>query len=547
MMILLIFWRRQLSRDGRPVHRLTLFRLTCARLSTVLLLLVSYPLSSLAAPDQSTGVAAPEKSPISWARAVNTRPGRDAPDLMERLRDGFAMPDLDNELVQKYQNYYLQHPGAMKRLLENGRRYFYYVLEELERRGMPSELALLPMVESSYNPRALSPARAAGLWQFIPSTGRNYGLSQSWWEDNRRDVVSSTGAALDYLSYLYSLMGDWHLALASYNWGEGSVGRAVAKNQQQGLATGYDDIRMPAETKNYVPRLQAIKNILRNPQLVSQLGLPVLPNRPYFESVALYGKHIDLETVAKLANISVDEVKALNPEHYRPVLKVETINLPKDRVSQFKANLNAYQESEKPLSRWASYTVKPGEKPERIADKFKMSLSQLQEANGVSLKSLGKPGQPLLVLTEGGDLPKGAGPVNEMDENTPVSVPEIEKPTGKSAGGKAEKSSGKGKDSSAKESRSDKGGKSGKTGKNEKAAKSDKSGGKADKSAGADKAGKSGKDAGSSKASSSKSADKPSAAKTSSQKSASGSEKSGNKPAASGKSSSKSDSKDKKR
>lgn len=382
-----------------------------------------------AANDQSTGVAAPEKSPISWARAVNTRPGRDAPDLMERLRDGFAMPDLDNELVHKYQNYYLKNPAAMRRLLENGRRYAYYVLEELERRGMPSELALLPMVESSYNPKALSPARAAGLWQFIPSTGRNYGLSQSWWEDNRRDVVSSTGAALDYLSYLYSLMGDWHLALASYNWGEGAVGRAVARNQQQGQPSGYDDIRMPAETKNYVPRLQAIKNILRDPQLVAQMNLPILPNRPYFESVALYGKHIDLDTVAKLANISVDEVKALNPEHYRPVMKVETINLPKERVAQFKSNLSLLEENDKPLSKWVSYTVQPGEKPQRIADKFNMSVSQLQEANGVSLKSLSKPGQPLLVLTEGNnELPKGAAPLVEMNDNTPVNVVEAEKP-----------------------------------------------------------------------------------------------------------------------
>ena len=433
------------------------------------------PVSGQAAPDQSTGVAAPEKSPISWARAVNTRPGRDAPDLMQRLRDGFAMPDLDNELVQKYLNYYMQHPAAMRRLLDNGRRYAYFVLEELERRGMPSELALLPMVESSYNPKALSPARAAGLWQFIPSTGRNYGLSQSWWEDNRRDVVSSTGAALDYLSYLYSLMGDWHLALASYNWGEGAVGRAVAKNQQQGLPTGYNDIRMPTETKNYVPRLQAIKNILRNPQLVAQLGLPVLPNRPYFEAVALYGKHIDLETVAKLANISVDEVKALNPEHDRPVLKVETINLPKDRVAQFKSNLNAHQESEKPLSRWAAYTVQPGEKPERIADKFKMSLSQLQEANGFSLKSLSKPGQPLLVLTEGGELPKGAAPLVEMNENTPVSVPDDPPPLPRSAAQKLGKTSAADK--------------SGKTGKADKSLSS-KSGSKksADKAASANTA-----------------------------------------------------------
>ncbi|MEN9901559.1 MAG: hypothetical protein RL651_223 [Pseudomonadota bacterium] len=430
-----------------------LFRviITVALLGTSLTPVVAH------AADQSTGVVAPDKSPIGWTRAVNTRPGREAPDLLARLRDGFAMPDLDNELVQKYQNYYMKNPGAMKRLLENGRRYAYFVLEELERRGMPSELALLPMVESSYNPKAMSPARAAGLWQFIPSTGRSYGLSQSWWEDNRRDVVSSTGAALDYLSYLYSLMGDWHLALASYNWGEGSVGRAVGKNQAQGLPTGYDDLRMPAETKNYVPRLQAIKNILRDPQLVAQMNLPVIPNRPYFESVALYGKHIDLDTVAKLANISVDEVKALNPEHSRPVMKVDTINLPKDRVPQFKSNLNAHQESDKPLSRWGSYTVQPGEKPDRIAGKFNMSLTQLQEANGISMKSLSKPGQPLLVLKENANEAAPAAPLAELNDNPPVNVPETpDKPATKSL------------------SKDDKSGKAGKADKSDKAGKSDK-------------------------------------------------------------------------
>lgn len=447
-----------------------------AILTVVLLGASVTPVMTLAA-DQSTGVVAPDKSPIGWTRAVNTRPGREAPDLLERLRDGFGMPDLNNELVLKYQNYYIQHPGAMRRLLDNGRRYAYFVLEELERRGMPSELALLPMVESSYNPKALSPARAAGLWQFIPSTGKSYGLSQSWWEDNRRDVVSSTGAALDYLSYLYSLMGDWHLALASYNWGEGSVGRAVAKNQAQGQATGYDDLRMPAETKNYVPRLQAIKNILRDPQLVAQMNLPVLPNRPYFESVALYGKHIDLDTVAKLANISVDEVKALNPEHSRPVMKVETINLPKDRVPQFKSNLNAYQESDKPLSRWGSYTVQPGEKPDRIAGKFNMSLAQLQEANGISMKSLGKPGQPLLVLKDSAtESTPAASSLTELNENTPVNVAETaDKPTGKniaahtqSPANKTATPLGSKDDKAAKTAKTDK------TDKSTKAAKSDK-------------------------------------------------------------------------
>jgi len=480
------------------------------------------PLMTHAA-DQSTGVAAPEKSPISWTRAVNTRPGREAPDLLARLREGFGMPDLNNELVQKYQNYYIQHPGAMRRLLDNGRRYAYFVLEELERRGMPSELALLPMVESSYNPKALSPARAAGLWQFIPSTGRNYGLNQSWWEDNRKDVVSSTGAALDYLSYLYSLMGDWHLALASYNWGEGSVGRAVAKNQAQGQPTGYDDIRMPAETKNYVPRLQAIKNILRDPQLVAQMNLPVLPNRPYFESVALYGNHIDLDTAAKLANISVDEVKALNPEHSRPVMKVETINLPKDRVPQFKSNLNAYQESEKPLSRWGSYTVQPGEKPERIASKFNMSLAQLQEANGVSMKSLSKPGQPLLVLKDPAtEAAPAAASLTELNENTPVNVAETpDKPAGKSG-------------ASHSDAKADKNTKTANA-KDDKPAKSGKTAGKADKSDKSDKSSASGKsDKTSSKSAGGKSSSKAAADSKPAATKSSG--KSSDKPAASSKS-----------
>jgi membrane-bound lytic murein transglycosylase D len=291
---------------------------------------------------------------------------------------------------------------------------------------------------------------------------------------------------------------------------------------------------MPAETKNYVPRLQAIKNILRSPQYVSQMSLPVLPNRPYFESVALYGKHIDLETVAKLANISVDEVKALNPEHYRPVLKVETINLPKDRVAQFKANLNAYQESEKPLSRWASYTVQPGEKPERIADKFKMSLSQLQEANGVSLKSLSKPGQPLLVLTEGSnDLPKGTAPVADMDENTPVAVTEADKPTAKSAS-KTEKSTAK-SDSTARSEKSGKAtDKSAKTDKSTKPTKGDKT----------DKGAKSARDTGS-KSPAAKTTDKAATSKTSSQKASSSNDKASGKSSATGKSGGKSDTKDK--
>lgn len=210
-------------------------------------------------------------------------------------------------------------------------------------------------------------------------------------------------------------------------------------------------------------------------------------------------------------------MKALNPEHYRPVLKVETINLPKDRVTQFKANLNSYQETEKPLSRWASYTVQPGEKPERIADKFKMSISQLQEANGVSLKSLGKPGQPLLVLIEGGELPKGAAPIAEMGDNTPVSVPEDDKPP-RSAGGKSDQ----GVKSSAKDSGKNNEAKTGKPGKPNKDTKNDRgiAKGKAEKSSAAERSAKTSKEPGATKTSA-RSSDKAASPNVASSKSGS--------------------------
>ena len=425
-------------------------------------------------------------TPVAAPSAAAVEPQVKAPpkDVWERVRNGYTMKPMDTDLVRHWENFYSAKPEYFARMVDRSSHYLYHIIEEVERRKMPTEVALLPMIESAYNPQAYSKAHASGLWQFIPSTGRLYGLRQNWWYDGRRDVIAATNAALDYLEKLYGMFGDWELALASYNWGEGSVGRAVAKNQAQGQPTGYDDIRMPAETKNYVPRLQAIKNILRDPQLVAQMNLPVLPNRPYFESVALYGKHIDLDTAAKLANISVDEVKALNPEHSRPVMKVETINLPKDRVPQFKSNLNAYQESEKPLSRWGSYTVQPGEKPERIASKFNMSLAQLQEANGVSMKSLSKPGQPLLVLKDpAAESAPAAASLTELNENTPVNVAETpDKPAGKSGASASDTKAGK--NSNTANAKDDKSTKSDKTaGKSGKPDKSDKSSasGKSDK------------------------------------------------------------------
>src|SRR6185369_17277021 len=186
-------------------------------------------------------------------------------DLWQRIRDGFAMPDLGGPIVAEKTAWYAARPDYLKRVFDRSRRYMFHIVEELERRGMPTELALLPMVESSFNPMAYSRAHAAGLWQFIPATGKRFNLEQSWWYDERRDIVESTSAALDYLQWLYEMHGDWHLALASYNWGEGAVSRAIARNRKSGKPTDYASLKMPAETRQYVPKLQALKNIIANP------------------------------------------------------------------------------------------------------------------------------------------------------------------------------------------------------------------------------------------------------------------------------------------
>ena len=167
-------------------------------------------------------------------------------DLWERIRRGFAMTDLDNDLVRDQERWYATRPDYIQRMTERSSRYLFHIVEEIERRNMPMELALLPFIESAFNPQAVSSARAAGMWQFMPATGNYFDLKQNAFRDDRRDVLASTRAALDYLQKLYDMFGDWHLALAAYNWGEGSVGRAIARNQKQGLGTSYTDLNMPA-------------------------------------------------------------------------------------------------------------------------------------------------------------------------------------------------------------------------------------------------------------------------------------------------------------
>jgi membrane-bound lytic murein transglycosylase D len=322
-------------------------------------------------------------------------------DLWQRIRQGFAMPDLDGPLVQERTAWYAARPDYLKRTLERSRRYLYHIVEEIEKRGLPTELALLPMVESSFNPMAYSRAHASGLWQFIPGTGKRYELTQNWWYDGRRDIVDSTAAALEYLRDIYEMHGDWHLALASYNWGENAVARAIEKNRAAGQPTDYASLTMPAETRHYVPKLQALKNIITNPEPFG-FALDPIPNQPYFATVTKT-RDIDVALAAKLAEMPVEEFVALNPGFSRPVISVSVssrIVLPADKVEVFRANLEKHDD--KKLVSWQTYRPKNGEHFDAIARKFKVPLATLLEVNGVT-RRMRHPPDLIVVPVEGGD------------------------------------------------------------------------------------------------------------------------------------------------
>jgi membrane-bound lytic murein transglycosylase D len=304
-------------------------------------------------------------------------------DLWQRIRQGFAIPDIEGPLVREKMAYYAARPDYLQRVFDRSRLYLYHIVEELEKRGMPTELALLPMVESAFNPMAYSRAHASGLWQFIPGTGKRFELQQNWWYDGRRDIVDSTNAALDYLAYLYELHGDWQLALASYNWGENGVARAIARNRAAGKPTDYAHLSMPLETRHYLPKLQALKNIILNPQPLG-IALEPIPNQPYF---ATYTKlrDIDVQLAAQLAEMPVDEFIALNPGFSRPLIRASVtprIVLPADKIDVFHENLEKLDEQS--LVSWKSYTPRRGESFESIAKKYGMTVGQLKEVNGIA-------------------------------------------------------------------------------------------------------------------------------------------------------------------
>lgn len=316
-------------------------------------------------------------------------------DLWARMRAGFAMQNLDTPLVDDRVRYYLAHPQGLVVMLERSRKYLYHIVTELEKRGMPTELALLPVVESAFNPLAQSPARAAGLWQFIPSTGKDFALTQNWWVDQRRDIVASTDAALQYLQALYEMHGDWQLALASYNWGENAVARAIATNRAAGKPTDFVHLRMPTETRYYVPKLQAIKNIIEHPEQY-HVALPDIPNQPYFVTVERE-QGMDLTIAAKLAEIPIADFLQLNPGYNRPVMPgsaVSRIVLPVENARKFQENLASH---DAPLVTWKTWTVPHTSRIEQIAKQLGLTVQALCSANGLRARALLAAGYTLLV------------------------------------------------------------------------------------------------------------------------------------------------------
>ena len=316
-------------------------------------------------------------------------------DLWVRMRKSFAMPDLVSPVVDRHLQAFLKNPRSLNTMLERGRPYLHHILDELEERGMPSELALLPVVESAFNPNALSSAKAAGLWQFIPSTGKVFQLRQNWWVDERRDVLASTSAALQYLQTTYEMHGDWHLALASYNWGENAVARAIRANEAAGKPVDFNSLRMPAETSQYVPKLQAIKQIVAQPDKYG-IKLPEIRNEAYFTKVPRK-QAMDVAVAARLAEMPLTDFLLLNPAYNRPVIPGHhdaDLLLPVENAHKFQLNLAVH---EGPLLSWKTYTVPRRERIEDVARRLKISADTLRNANGLKAGARLAAGYTLLI------------------------------------------------------------------------------------------------------------------------------------------------------
>jgi membrane-bound lytic murein transglycosylase D len=326
------------------------------------------------------------------------------PDLFARIRAGFKVPDHAGRAVDQQANWYASNPEYLERAFGRAELYLYHIVSEIESRGMPLELALLPVVESAFEPYAYSRARASGLWQFIPGTGSHYGLKQNWWYDGRRDVVESTRAALDYLQYLHDeFNGDWLLAIASYNCGENRVAREFRKNLAEGKAVDFWSLRLPAETRAYVPKLLAMKRLVADP---ASFGLEFSPiaNQPYFTRVETGGQ-IDLKIAAEIAGVSDLELYELNPAFHRWATDPagpHYLLLPSDTAESFRTTLASLGPDER--LRISRYTVLPGDTLTSIARNFETTPNVIRELNDFRTGVL-HPGDELRVPSAAAPLP----------------------------------------------------------------------------------------------------------------------------------------------
>ena len=328
------------------------------------------------------------------------------PDLWDRIRRGFAMPNLEGDLVRQHEQWYASRPDYIQRMTERSRKYLFHIVEELERRGMPSELALLPFIESAFNPQAVSSARAAGMWQFMPATGQDFELRQNIFRDDRRDVLASTRAALDYLQMLHGMFGDWQLVLAAYNWGQGNVSRAIQKNQRAGLGTSYEELTMPAETRNYVPKLQAVKNLVANPAAFLT-ELPLIENHPYFQTVSI-NRDIDVELAARLADVRLEVFKALNPSFKQPVILAAgtpQILLPWNNAKVFQQNFEGYTAGR--YASWTAWTAPSTMNVAEAARRVGMNEAEFRSINNIPPRMLIRAGSTVLA-------PRGAGVLEDV-------------------------------------------------------------------------------------------------------------------------------------
>ncbi|SDS40091.1 membrane-bound lytic murein transglycosylase D [Halopseudomonas xinjiangensis] len=320
-----------------------------------------------------------------YGRSAGSPDANQPHTLWSRLRAGFLLDPaaIDDPRIDQQRLAFASQPRYFELSTQRARRYLHYVTEQVEAREMPSELALLPFVESSYNPMAYSSAKAAGLWQFIPSTGQLYSLRQDWWYDGRRDITASTRAALDYLTRLNQQFdGDWLLALAAYNCGEGCVGRAVKRNRKLGLPTDYWSLQLPRETMNYVPKLLALAQIIESPAVYGTV-LPALHDEPYFAEITV-DQQIDLHKAAELASISTEELLSLNPAFNHRVTAPKgsyQLLVPVANAEQFAAALVDLPESER--LGFQPYQVRRGDTLSQIARRHQVNVSAIRDVNNL--------------------------------------------------------------------------------------------------------------------------------------------------------------------